>query len=178
MHWWILRKNPQSDLGGSNRTFRYIGLFGVIKTTKPCLKNAILWIPLWKFEGTKTIHKYTRIQKLGTSESVDAKIIHSFNICSSFNNVDKHSTTSVVPCCAQPLAPFDCRCIAIKKNRFLILHIIHNASSTSKRVRAVFRGCATWGMPPSSSEYIAMRAYRHRRKQVAQQTRERWYVDM
>ena len=35
-----------------------------------------------------------------------------------------------------------------KKNRFLVLHIIHKCQLyCSQRVRAVFRGCATWGMP-------------------------------
>ena len=56
-------------------------------------------------------------------------------------------STSAVPRCAQPLAPFDCGCIAIK-NRFLVLHIIHKCQLyCSQRVRAAFHRCATWGMP-------------------------------
>ena len=47
-----------------------------------------------------------------------------------------------MPRCMQPLAPSDCGCIAIKKNRFLTLHIIHKCQLYHSK-----RG-AMWGMQP------------------------------
>ena len=71
------------------------------------------------------------------------------------------SMTSVVPCCAQPLAPFDCD----EKNRFLILHIIHK--------------CQLYLPQQKSEGHILWMC--NRRKQVIQQTLEQqhkyWHVN-
>ena len=55
---------------------------------------------------------------------------------------------SVVPHCAQPFAPFDFRCIAIKKYIFNITDYSWTKCQLyhSKRVGATFPGCATWGI--------------------------------
>ena len=55
----------------------------------------------------------------------------------------KYYHTSAVPRCAQPLAPFDCECIATKRKKITLFIM---PTLRQQKSEAAFRGCPSWNV--------------------------------
>ena len=126
------RRNHLFNLAGPSAKFDSSGIPGIARILPDSGRNQ------WRTIKTSLLQPSLSIV-FPSSQPMTSTTIH-FLCHPSFLFV---YVDSAVPCCAQPLAPSDCRFIAIKKKRFLILHIIHKCQLYHSK-----RG-AMWGMQPS-----------------------------